>query len=181
MAKPEEKRDEQQMVTMPQGAFEALIEAKVRDAMAAAAKPFDEGMQERMDRQRGKDRPPIPEEMVRCKSPMTGATMTVRITKSRTTPSGRIVEMLDYVRPEGWDKHKDDGGLYAGNRDWMRREEGKPLDKGQHKFAEWVYRTFWLADWTALHGKPGSFIEQWRLPGPSELTADGKWKPVAAE
>ena len=165
-----EEKASEPTVTVTMSALEALInssiDARVRDRLAEVqSKSFDEGMQERMDRMRGKDRPLPPEELVPCVSPITGATFTVRLIMSRAYPQGRVVELLDYVRPEGWDKHKDDGGLYNDVRENMvPLVPGQTLNKGQYKYRDWCYRAFWMTDWRALSSKPGSFLAQWRAP-----------------
>ena len=161
------KRDEapetEQTITVTPSILKTLIRDGVAEILSS--KTHDEGMAERMRTMRGQDRPPPPEELVACRSPLTGSTMMVRIVKSRTTPGGRVVEILDYVKPAGWDVHVEDGGLYSGQREWMTPPlPGRPLEKGQHAYRHWVYSTFWLADWNAMSGKPASFLAQWRLP-----------------
>ena len=163
----------EQTVTITLGVLEKLIEAKAKDtakdtvATILSGKTYDESMAERMDQMRGKNRPVAPEEMIRCRSPLTGGTFTARAIKSRSFPAGRIVEILDYERPTGCTVHKDDGGLYEGQREWMNVDPKAPhhtLNKGQHKYLFWLYSQFWQKDWNAVSGKPVSFLEQWRLP-----------------
>lgn len=158
-------------LTITPSMLSTLVAAEV--AKLHKSKDYDEALQESLDHQRGKDRPIAPEELIPCRSPTTGAVFTARVIKSRATPGGRIVELLDYVRPDAAEKHVEDGGMYGGPREWMRTAEvGHPLDKGQHKYRHWLYSAFWLADWNALSGKPASFLAQWRVTLPSDKAAE---------
>jgi hypothetical protein len=160
MAHP--KDEPQQTVTLTLSDLNTLIDARARETVAniLSAKAPDQEMAERMDRQRGKHLPPMPESLVPCRSPITGATMSVRVLKSRSFPDGRIVEMLDYVRPDGWDRKKKDGGLYMdGDSFPMLQDNGKP----HMKYTKWLYQSFWQRDWNALSGQPASFLDQWRV------------------
>jgi hypothetical protein len=176
MAKPEEKQPEppkapEQTITITPSILKSLIKDGVAEILGS--KSHDESMAERMRAMRGQDRPLPPEELIACRSPITGATMKARVIFSRSTPGGRIVEMLDYVRPEAAERHVDDGGLYSGQREWMRPHEmGKPLDRGQHKYRHWLYSDFWAKDWTALSGKPASFLAQWRVTQTADKAAE---------
>ena len=150
-------------VTLPATTLAELIAAAVdkRVAEIMTATTVDERMQTAMNAMRGKNIPPTPEELIACRSPVTGATFTARVVLSRAYPLGRIVELLDYARPAGWDVHKDDGGLYDGVRESMRinPETGERFIK----FRQWTYKTFWMSDWNAISGKPTSFLAHWRV------------------
>lgn len=149
-------------VTLPASALAELIASQVRSEVARimSSKTPDERMSEAMAEQRGLNRPPIPESFVACRSPITGATFRVRLAMSKTFPSGRVVEIVDYVRPPGWDQSKGQGGLYEGDAETMTDEKGNP----SKKYVGWVYKSFWQKDWNELSGKPASFLTQWRSP-----------------
>src|SRR5271166_74168 len=154
----------EETVTLPASALAELIASAVREEVAkVASKPRpDSQMQEAMDRLRGKDIPPPPEEVRECLSPLTGSRFKVRLVMSRAFPGGRVMEMFDYVRPEGWDKHKEDGGLCDLVRDQMLINQ----QTGKHflKYLEYVYKAYWQRDWKELSGKPASALAQWAAP-----------------
>jgi hypothetical protein len=181
--KPDDKPPvPEQTFTLTASALAALVEtaasgaADRRVAEILGGKSHDEKMVELMDKQRGKDRPLPKEELVPCKSPITGADFMARLIFSKSFPSGRIVELLDYVRPDGWDKHVSQGGLYQGDLEWMGAGQNnggsESLTKGQHKYRFWIYSNFWQRDWNTLSGKPGSFIAQWRVTPTAPQVAD---------
>lgn len=130
----------------------------------------DEQMRDYMDRARGKNIPPPPEELVPCVSPMTGAKFAARVIMSRAYPLGRIVELLDYERPVGWDVHKEDGGLYDGPKNFMliNPETGLP----RIKYRQWAYQTFYMVDWNHLSGKPASILDHWRVKPATDKAAE---------
>ena len=142
-----------------------LIASSTRDQLAAlSGKTFDDGMSERMRQMRGQDRPLPPEELIQCRSPITGSTMTARVIMSRQFPAGRIVEVLDYKRPDGSDLHIDDGGKYAGTkRDMIPVQPGEEPNAEQFQYISYLYREFFAKDWNAISGRPGSFLAQWRI------------------
>ena len=162
----------EQTITVTPSMLSTLIAAEV--AKLHKAKDFNEIAQESLDHMRGKDRPLPPEDLIPCRSPSTQATFTARLIKSRTFPAGRIVELLDYVRPAGAEKHVDDGGMFSGPREWMRpKVDGEPLDKGQYKYRHWLYSDFFMADWNTLTGRPASFLAQWRItPASTDKAAE---------
>jgi len=146
-------------VQITSDALATLIATQVREELAKimTQRSPDEAIQEALDRARGKDRPLPPEYLIQCKSPLTGSTFTARLQASRRHPGGRVIELLDYVRPEGWDRHKRDGGLV--NDDtvmWSQFQPGKP----DPQYANWVRKTFWQRDAEALIGHP--LAPQWR-------------------
>jgi hypothetical protein len=151
-------------VTLPASSLADLIASKVRDEVARimTATTVDERMRTAMDAMRGRNIPPPPETMVECRSPLTGARFRLRATTSKTYPAGRVVEMLDYERPAGWDAHKEDGGLYEGPREFMALQP--QTNRPGLKYTHWVYTTFWQTDWNAVSGKPLSYLAQWRAP-----------------
>lgn len=172
MAKDRDTEPASPGITISFTELEKLIESRTKDAVAQilGGKTVDEQMQERMDLARGKHRPLPPEEKIHCRSPLSGASFTVRVVTSKSFPDGRVVEILDYVRPEGWDKHKDDGGLYDGLREEMvppeRIADSERMTKAQHRYRMWLYKSFWQKDWNAISGKPASFLAQWRIETP---------------
>jgi hypothetical protein len=166
-------------VTLPASALAELIAAQVRSEVARimTAKTPDERMSEEMDRQRGRNRPaPYTEELVPCLSPLTEAKFTARLTFSKSFPRGRVAELIDYVRPDGWDRKKQDGGRYHDGEEWpLKNEKGDPA----RRFTAWVYEEFWKKDWNELSGNP--LPPQYRLdhapaptvaPGSVVLTAE---------
>ena len=128
----EKKKDApaaEQTITVTPSILKAMF-AEWQQEERGREKSYEEQSVDVLRKIRGQDRPPIPEELVPCRSPLTGSTMVVRVTKSRTTPGGRVVEILDYVRPEGWDRHESDGGLYHGEKKWMADPADGNLQKG---------------------------------------------------
>jgi hypothetical protein len=174
MAKQDDKtvhEPTEQTITITPSILKSLIKDGVAEILGS--KTHDESMAERMRAMRGQDKPAAPEEMIPCRSPLTQSTFVARVILSRQFPAGRVVELFDYVRPEGCDKHAEDGGLYHGQREWMRAvEPGKPLDKGQHKYRHWLYSSFWATDWKALSGKSVSFLAQWRVTPAADKAAE---------
>ena len=160
------KPEQPASITVTIAELNQLIASKVAEFIG---KPYDEKIQEELDRQRGKDRPLPPEELVSCRSPSTGATFTARLILSRQFPSGRICELLDYERPEGTDKHVDDGGKYQGLREDLELPPlSGNLNAAQYRYRKWLYDSYFAADWNTLSGKPGSFLAQWRVAAPSK-------------
>jgi hypothetical protein len=163
MAKHDEKEE---VVTLPASAITELINARVRDEVAKifTAKTPDEQIAERMRELRGQNRPLPPEDIVPCRSPITGATFKMRVTMSRAFPAGRVAEMIDYVAPEGVDLPRDDGGLCDMPREKMfiQREDGEFTKDFTKPYLFWRYTNFWMKDWNELSGRPASFLAQWR-------------------
>jgi hypothetical protein len=159
-------------VTITLSALQELIKNQTNASVAAilAGKSPDERMREEVDKLKGRDRPPIPEELVPCRSPLTGATFNVRVIKSKSFPVGRIMEMVDYVRPIGWDTHREDGGLYDGPRENLQPHP----QTGRHTlvYLHWVYKSFYAKDWAELSGKPASVLEMWRERARSDKAAE---------
>lgn len=156
-------------VKVTEGVLADLIASKVREEVAklmTATSP-DEAIQKALDRHRGKDRPLPPEELVECASPITGATFTARLIASRTYPAGRVIELLEYTRPAGWDRHKVDGGLVPDGMEMVSQfRPGKP----DALYANWVRKTFWEKDLEVLVGR--ALPPQWRVDAARAGTAD---------
>ena len=183
----EKKHDQPQTITLTLDALKALmkeqaetitkaVEARQDDRIRSGVaeilggKAPDEQMRDYMDRARGKNIPPPPEELVPCVSPMTGSKFVARVIMSRAYPLGRIVELLDYERPVGWDAHKEDGGLYDGPKNFMliNPETGLP----RIKYRQWAYQTFYMVDWNHLSGKPASILDHWRVKPATDKAAE---------
>ena len=136
MAKTEEKQPTpptppaapEPTVVLQSSALAELIGAAVRAEVAKimTAKGPDERIAEAMAVQRGQTLPQPIEAAVDCRSPITGAIFTVRLLQPRKpgyTP--RVVELLDYERPEGWDRSIDDGGKV------LQRGGGEDHERGR--------------------------------------------------
>ena len=162
----EEKKEE--AVTLPASAIADLINARVRDEVIKilTAKTPDEQIEERLRVMRGQNRPPPPEELIDCRSPITGATFKARCVMSRAYPAGRVVEVVDYVHPEGVDVPRDEGGLCDMPREKMfiQREDGEFTRDVTKPYLYWRYQHYWAKDWNELSGQPVSFLAQWRAP-----------------
>src|SRR5271166_5409724 len=127
--KPDEKHEDKPLppapeatITITLSAIQQLIKAGIAEAVG---KPPDDRMKDEIDRIRGRNVPPPPEDLIPCVSPITGSSFTVRVIRSRGLPQGRIIELLDYVHPEGWDLHKEHGGTFDGAREVMNAD-GRP-------------------------------------------------------
>jgi hypothetical protein len=144
-------------VTVTEGALEMLIASAVRAEVAKlmTASTPDEQIQKALDRARGKDRPLPKEEAIACFSPVTKARFTARLIASSVFPQGRVIELLDYVRPDGWDVPRLDGGLVPDGMD--RKNDRGELSK---EFANWARKEFWQKDLEMLVGRP--LPDQWR-------------------
>jgi hypothetical protein len=145
--------------TITHDALSALIATAVRAELAniMTAKSPDQRMTEAMASARGQDRPAAPEFLVACRSPITNATFTARLLDSKAIGK-RVVELLNYERPEGWDRKKVDGGLVPdGDEMPLKNADGSP----SKKYAMWLYNTYWQRDVNALGGKP--LPDQWRV------------------
>lgn len=177
-----EKETEQapaRMITVDAATLEELVNAKVA-ALVAQIKGGtpNENFKEMMDRERGKDRPPIPVQLIPCKSPLTGATFTAKVSPSRKFPGGRIIDLLDYVHPEGTEKHVEEGGLVPKGM-IMKRPDG--ILEAQYKL--WRYREFWLKDLQQFNGKPmtsyielNSVLERERLEVEAQKIAEDRFR-----
>jgi hypothetical protein len=158
----EEKKDE--TVTVSMAVFKELISSQVREVLTS--KTQDEQIQEKLRQMRGQDRPLPPEEVVDCRSPITGATFKARCTMSRAYPAGRVVEIVDYVLPDGADVPRDDGGLCDMPREkiFIQREDGEFTKDFTKPYLFWRYASYWAKDWNEVSGQPASFLAQWRAP-----------------
>jgi hypothetical protein len=144
--------------TITQDALSTLIASAVRAELAniMTAKSPDQRMTEAMASARGQDRPAAEEFLIACRSPITNATFTARMVDSKSIGK-RVVELLDYQRPEGWDRKKADGGIVPdGDEMPIKNADGSP----SKKYTMWLYNNFWQRDINALGGKP--LPNQWR-------------------
>ena len=85
---------------------------------------------------------------------MTGTEQARLSASVRPKPSPRLVEMIDYERPAGWDVCEASGGRMPDTYSDANRDE--------KQFLKWVYQTFWLRDQNEVGGKP--LNPQWRDP-----------------
>ena len=147
----------------------SLLQAAVDQRLATimTAKGPDERIREAIERQRGIGLPTPPEFLVECRSPLTGATFTARLIASKTSGT-RVVELLEYERPVGWDVKKKDGGLVEnGDQMPLKEANGSP----GVRYTRWLYETFWKQDANAIGGKP--LPDQWKrtyTPTPGSVT-----------
>jgi hypothetical protein len=166
------------MVAIGASDFASLVKNAVDARMVelATAKTHDEQIRDAIDAQRGKGRPLPPEQLIYCKSPITGSTFTARLIESRNKEIGnRVVELLDYQRPQGWNVHKMDGGMVP---DVWPLVEGEDIDvpfdpkrKPGLKFSSWFWAEFLQKDAAALIGLP--LPKNWRAPAAGEVEPSG--------
>ena len=181
--KPDDKPPvPEQTFTLTASALAALVEtaasgaADRRVAEILGGKSHDEKMVELMDKQRGKDRPLPKEELVPCKSPITGADFMARLIFSkslsigtdRRAPGLRAPRRVGQARLAGWAL----SGRFGVDGAGQNNGGSESLTKGQHKYRFWIYSNFWQRDWNTLSGKPGSFIAQWRVTPTAPQVAD---------
>jgi hypothetical protein len=131
----------------------------------------NDAVRDRIARERGIGNPTDPEQLVYCKSPITGSTFTARSIASRDPEIGnRVVELLDYQRPAGWNVHKRYGGMVEDAWDLVDGEDNTvefdPKRKPGIKFQNWFWATFLQRDANALIGRP--LPQGWRVPEAGE-------------
>lgn len=151
-------------VQVPASTLADLIAAAVdrRVAEIMTAKGPDERIADAMAAQRGQNMPAPHEALVDCVSPITGATFTARMLMPRRPGAPwRVVELLDYTRPEGWDRLQQDGGLVPNGVELKNEVTGKP----SQKFMLSVHRDYYVKDNQQLLGKP--LPDLWRVDRPS--------------
>ena len=160
-------------VPVPTTAFAEMVEALVQKGIAKAMslKTPDDIYEEGLRLQRTRN-PPLEEELVPCVSPITKATFSAKIQKGRG-PDGqwRVVEFVDYARPDGWDRWQQDGGLVPNGTAIMN----DVTNQLEPKFMWEVHRKYYKADNDALMGRP--LPPQFRVdfapaPGSIVLTPD---------
>jgi hypothetical protein len=161
---PKHEEEKSDSVTISMAVFKELLQSQVREVLTS--KTQDEQIQERLRQMRGQDRPPPPEELVPCRSPITGATFKARCVMSKAFPAGRIVEILDYTHPEGIDVPRADGGLcdMPIEKMFIQREDGEFTRDFTKPYLYWRYQSYWAKDWNEISGQPASFLAQWRAP-----------------
>lgn len=158
--------------------LQTLITASVSAALAGRPGPSlpapmteDEKLADLARQYSGVDRAVPREKLVPCVSEDTGATFTARVIESRSDPNGRIVELLDYKRPDGCDRHVDDmpPGLVPKGLMIHRSDNGHPT----LQYKQWLWTTFWQADLrrfvglplkTRFRANPDAPQEEWRDP-----------------
>lgn len=157
-------------VTLTQEQFDQLLAAarggsSAQEVAVAVAREFQKPQigtaEERFEAFRKELKPePAPSEMaeilVDCRSHVTKATFRARVVASRTFPAGRIVELVDYKRPSGWDVPKSSGGLVPDGMTILK-DNANPSDMNPEKytpqFLDWAWGTFWKVDLVEYVGK----------------------------
>ena len=87
-----------------------IVARRLKDALAARS--VDDRFEEEMALLRGTKRPLPHEQLVECASPVTKATFTARLLMPRKEGGQyRVVELIDYTKPDGWDRSVSNGGL----------------------------------------------------------------------
>lgn len=137
------------VVTLPASALQAMITALVEKGVQEALKVRspDERYEEELRVQRGRN-PPLEEQLVPCTSPLNGSTFTARLTRRRASDPFRVVELLDYKMPEGWDKSKANGGLVENGVQIINDVTGQY----EPKFMWQTQKRYYLADNGVLIG-----------------------------
>jgi hypothetical protein len=95
------------------------------------------------------------EKLVPCKSPLTKATFVAKVVKSRTYPLGRVVELVDYRRPDKFDVQKVYGGLAPDGIEILKpnaNENDVGASKYTDQFNKWAWAEFWQKDLNAFVG-----------------------------
>jgi hypothetical protein len=153
-------------------ASQAVAEKHLRDLQQ---RDPDAVIREQLARMRGVGRPLRPEPTpIFCRSPLTGATFRVRLVATPEHPEGVATELLDYTRPEGWDRPRSEGGLFDGLREEMlSNKPGARADAWSFRYGRWVWTTFMQADQRATVDKkaPASALSQWVVPAPAAAPA----------
>ncbi len=142
------------------------VDARLAEIMTA--KSPDDRIRDAMERQRGIGVPTAAEFLVPCVSPITKAKFTARLIASKSL-GARVVELLDYERPAGWDTKKQDGGIVP-DGDQMPLKDPQTGKPGS-RYVKWLYETFWQRDAAELGGK--QLPDQWRAtyaPEPGSVT-----------
>jgi hypothetical protein len=174
MPKHEEKAAETAAappIAVSQTDLVSLLRAAAAQEVAGifTAKTTDERIRDAIDRQRGVGQPTAQEFLVECRSPITGSTFTARLVASKSPEVGtRVVEMLDYRRPDGWDRKRQDGGIVPDGDDMPLVEANGVPGK---RYASWLYENFLKKDYNAVGGKV--LPDQWRAaysPAPGSVT-----------
>ena len=177
MAKEEEKLiTSDKTITLTQAQLDSAITTAVRAALAAhdataGVLPADASREARIHAELGTpvpDRTPHATTHVACYNEDTGSRFTAVVAKSRTFPTGRVVDLISYRYP-------DDIGRRSPVTVSKRDSNGDPTIPGRGgltpEFLQWRWENYDKADRAAYVGKAASRLP--RLPGP-----DGEPKPV---
>lgn len=130
-------------ITVDVDTLNELVEAKVKEKLAAATTEMMAPLERRMQEAAIQNSIPQKEDLRPFESPLTGATAQARVLTSRSFPKGRIVDLEHYTHPAGVDVHVADGGLVP---------DGKEIGTTDHKM--WKYQEFWKRDLNEFIGKP---------------------------
>ena len=120
---------------------------KESEKEAAAPKSIDEEAKAHLRRARGQDRPLPPTETVPCLSPITRSTFDAEL---QLDSDGRmtVVQLVNYVRPKGWDVLKKDGGICTNEAMLAKNPEDST---GYTKKAQWEqHKAFYVRDWSEI-------------------------------
>lgn len=137
-----DKKTDDPTITVTMSMLEALVAAKVAEERR---KPIDETWQEQMRRARGQDHPLPAEEIVEVLSPITRARFSVRLIRDSSSRMVVTETHGEYLRPDGWDVSRRDGGL-ATDAELDTTPEGRPTKK-----ALWeLHKRYFLRDWSEI-------------------------------
>lgn len=92
------------------------------------------------------------ERQIPIKSEVTGGTFQARVVESRGFPEGRIVDLVDYKYPAGYNVKSEEGGLIPRGLKSHRDDNGHPLTI----YKQWLWAEFWKKDLIEYVGKPMS-------------------------
>lgn len=114
-------------------------------SLAAKSGIDPDSLPERMKRLDRERKPQLQRRFPNQKSHDTASTFTIRVVKSDAPgfEHGRIVELMHYRWPEGFDVSVQLGGLMPEGYNTSRKPDGTY----NIRFASWLYETFWLADY----------------------------------
>jgi hypothetical protein len=89
---------------------------------------------------------PSEPEPVWCKSDFTGARF-----RAYVNHRGIVSDLLDYTKPDGWDKTQNNGGLLPNGSDIYANGVSLPYSQ---TFSQYIYETYWLTDARRFVGRP---------------------------
>jgi hypothetical protein len=132
----------------------AMLEARPAPAEVGSAIKLteDQNISAHVADLKGTNRPRPRERLLPFLSPESNATMLLRVIESKGYPDGRIVDLLEYTYPEGFDVYQHAGGLVPDGLQMTRPDNGHKLPK----YNQWLYDTFWKRDLNAYVGRPMS-------------------------
>lgn len=152
---------EEQLAAVVASAVTAALAAQNQQTRPQAfveASP-NEQFEAMMRGRRGLDEPKLPVvEVPNCKSHVTGATFTARITR------GIVTEIAEYKHPAGTDLHIDQGGLVTNGL------EIKDTHGQLHPhYKQWLWENFWQLD---IRTHVGRALPKYVQPEPEAVPAE---------